>query len=125
MAREGREVVRVEFEPGKTKKFIPKAKHLFAARKASGMSVGDMCGEWEYWPFLIRALLLETDSTITHDEACDLMDTYFETHDGEPDAMKKLGRAIGMAVQKYVQIEMKQTPDEQVADARPTPPSNG
>lgn len=123
MAREGREVVRVEFEHGATKKLIPKAKHIQAAVQASGKDVGDLLTNWPLWPYLIRALLLETDPTLTHEDACELMDTYLETHEGDKHALKKLGRALGTAVARYASVEMKVTPDEKVS-GRPTPPAN-
>lgn len=120
MASEGREVVRVEFETGKTKKFIPKARHIQDAMEASKRSVGEMLEHWPMWPYLIRALLLEVDPTLTHIDACELMDTYMETHAGDKEALKKLGRAIGTAVARYASLEMKVMADEKVDGARPT-----
>ncbi len=123
------EVVRVEFESGSTKKFVPKAFHIFNAVKMSktaGLctSVSEMLTEWSTgWPYLIQALLREQFPNLTIEGACALMDSYFVTHAKDPKALEKLQLALNTSLTRYVALEKQQREDEKDA-VRPTQPES-
>jgi hypothetical protein len=119
--------VRIEFEPGRTRKLIPKAKHVQAvcvaasARMGRTMTVTDLTNDWGFgWPYLIQALLLEQNPDMTNADACDLMDTYFDTHAGDKDALKTLARGLGRALERYTGVEAKAVAEVKDEAARPT-----
>ncbi len=120
--------VRIEFEPAKTRKLIPKSKHIMAAAELASkrlertVTINDLVNDWGGgWPYLIHALLREQTPDFTLNDACDLMDTYFETHAKDKDALKALGRGLGRALERYTSLEATPTPDE---GDRPTPPAS-
>lgn len=121
--------VRVEFESGRTKKLIPKAKHVmqvceFASKRLGRqVTVTELSQDWgSGWPYLIMMLRREEEPDLSLDDACNLMDAYFETHAKDPKALENLARQLGRALERYTALEQKAKKED--ADRPTEAPAN-